>query len=267
MDKTAFGDRMKAYEAREAKRRLMPLLPVIARLDGKRFSKFTRGLARPYDERLSRLMQSTTLHLLETTAAVAAYTQSDEITLVFNTDDAGRPVYLDGRVQKMVSVLAAMTTAHFGRGLAEALPEKAAEVPLFDCRVWTVPNRTEAANTVLWRVKDAVRNSVSMAAQAEFSHKALQGKSSDQMRTLLAERGRDWAEHPAFFKWGTFYRRQQVERRFSTDELASLPARHAAHSDPSLVFTRTEFAVLEPCYSDVRNRVAVLFEDAEPVTI
>ena len=48
-----FGDRMKVYEMAEAGRRLMPLLPAVARLDGKGFSGFTRGLARPFDERLS----------------------------------------------------------------------------------------------------------------------------------------------------------------------------------------------------------------------
>ena len=42
MDKTSFGDRMKGYEAVEAKRRFMPLLPIYARIDGKSFSKFTK---------------------------------------------------------------------------------------------------------------------------------------------------------------------------------------------------------------------------------
>ena len=51
----ALGDRMKGYEMVEAGRRFMPLLPVIARSDGKCFSKFTKVLARPFDERLSVL--------------------------------------------------------------------------------------------------------------------------------------------------------------------------------------------------------------------
>lgn len=263
MDKTAFGDRMKDYEAREAKRRLMPLLPAIARLDGKGFSKFTRGLERPYDVRLSRLMQDTALHLLRSTAAVAAYTQSDEITLIYSTDDAARPIYLDGRVQKLVSILAASATAYFNRHL-DTIPEKAADMPLFDCRVWTVPNRIEAANTVLWRVKDAIRNSVAMAAQAQFTHKQLQGRSAKAMRKMLLEKGVKWVDYPDFFKWGTLYRRVQVERRFSADEIATLPEKHAARRDPSLVFTRTDHPALEVCFADVSNRVEVLFEAAAP---
>jgi tRNA(His) guanylyltransferase len=39
----SLGDRMKLYESAEAGRRLMPLLPVIARLDGRAFHNFVRG--------------------------------------------------------------------------------------------------------------------------------------------------------------------------------------------------------------------------------
>jgi tRNA(His) 5'-end guanylyltransferase len=46
-DKTAFGARMKLYEAAEVGRRLMPLLSICVRIDGETFSSFTRGLPRP----------------------------------------------------------------------------------------------------------------------------------------------------------------------------------------------------------------------------
>ena len=42
-----FGDRMKMYEGREAQRRSMPRLPVMVRVDGKGFSKWTKGLKYP----------------------------------------------------------------------------------------------------------------------------------------------------------------------------------------------------------------------------
>ena len=44
MKKDALGDRMKAYEAQEAGRRLIPMLPVLARIDGRCFSKFTKQM-------------------------------------------------------------------------------------------------------------------------------------------------------------------------------------------------------------------------------
>jgi len=68
-----FGDRMKIYEMAEAGRRLMPLLPACARLDGKSFSNFTKDMKRPYDERLSRLMVDTTKHLVKETNACMGY--------------------------------------------------------------------------------------------------------------------------------------------------------------------------------------------------
>ncbi|MGL1442107.1 tRNA(His) guanylyltransferase Thg1 family protein, partial [Vibrio parahaemolyticus] len=59
------------------------LLPVVARLDGRSFSKFTDGLERPYDRRLSELMVTTADYVARQTQACMAYTQSDEITLTW----------------------------------------------------------------------------------------------------------------------------------------------------------------------------------------
>lgn len=85
-NKDAFGNRMKDYEAQTCGIKMMPRIPVIARLDVKGFSKFTKGLKRPYDERLSNLMIETTKYLVKETNANCGYTQSDEITLVWYTD-------------------------------------------------------------------------------------------------------------------------------------------------------------------------------------
>ena len=158
-----FGDRMKLYEHQEAGRRVLPLLPVCARIDGKGFSKFTKGLQRPYDTRLVELMCQTTAYLVQETQACIGYTQSDEISLVWYSDEYKSQIFFDRRVQKMVSVIASITTAFFNAHLAEHLPEKAGELALFDCRVWQVPTLEEAANTVLWREFDATKNSISMA--------------------------------------------------------------------------------------------------------
>ncbi len=109
----AMGDRMKDFEMMEAGRRFMPLLPIVARLDGKGFSKFTNGLARPYDERLSNLMVETVKYLVQESNAVMGYTQSDEITLAWYSDTIESQIYFDGRIQKMVSVLAAKCSVRF----------------------------------------------------------------------------------------------------------------------------------------------------------
>lgn len=63
----ALGERMKAYEAPEAQRRFLEGVPIVVRIDGKRFSRWTRGLARPFDPRLSNIMVDTTVHLVRET--------------------------------------------------------------------------------------------------------------------------------------------------------------------------------------------------------
>jgi hypothetical protein len=49
------ADRMKLHEDIGAGQRLIPNLPVCIRIDGKAFHSWTRGLRRPYDERLHTL--------------------------------------------------------------------------------------------------------------------------------------------------------------------------------------------------------------------
>ena len=41
LDLEDLGDRMKAYEAQTTSQRLIPLLPVVARVDGRTFHSFT----------------------------------------------------------------------------------------------------------------------------------------------------------------------------------------------------------------------------------
>jgi tRNA(His) 5'-end guanylyltransferase len=169
--KDALGDRMKSYEMAEAGRRATPLLPLLARLDGRNFSNFTRGLARPYDVRLSRLMVDNTAYLVAETGACCGYTQSDEITLCWYAPNPKSQLFFDGRLQKVCSVLAGMCAVRFNLLLPAYLPEKAhISMPVFDCRAWTVPTLDEGANAILWRERDAVKNSVSMAARQYKVH-------------------------------------------------------------------------------------------------
>ena len=81
---------MKLYEGIEADRRFMPLLPIVARIDGRCFHTFTKGLDRPFDATLARMMVDTTQFLVRETNANMGYTQSDEITCTGHPDDAGQ---------------------------------------------------------------------------------------------------------------------------------------------------------------------------------
>ena len=260
------ADRMKRYEGAEAGRRLMPLAPALARLDGRAFHSFVRGLARPFDERLSALMLDTATFLVRETNAAVGYTQSDEITLAWVADGFDSQIFFDGRIQKMCSTLAALCSARFNRELPARLPaEYAARLPVFDCRVWNVPTAEEAANTFVWRELDAAKNSLSMAARAHYGHAELHNKSGGELHEMLWRKGINWNDYPAFFKRGTYVRRRTVSRPFAAAELAALPPKHAARTNPALVVERSEWVPLElPPLTKVANRAGVLFRGEEP---
>lgn len=220
------GDQQKAFEKVEAERHLMPGIPILARLDGRAFSTFTRGLERPYDHRMSMCMLETARHLLEQTHARVVYVQSDEITLGW--DNMGTAIginsFFSGRLQKMCSIFAGMASVKFNRLVSTYLPlEYSNKDPIFDCRVWQVPNLDVAAENFLWREWDATKNSVSMAAQSKFSHQQLHGKSTEVKKEMLREVGVIWEDYPSFFKKGSYVKRHKFLKPLTEKELAMIP--------------------------------------------
>lgn len=260
------NERMKLYEQQETGRRFRSLIPVIARLDGRSFHSFTKGLDKPFDYRLSNLMIEVTKFLVEETNACIGYTQSDEISLVFYSGDIESQIYFDAKIFKMISVLAALATAQFNKWLPIYLPEKMDTAPVFDCRVWSVPSKEEAANVLIWREQDAIRNSVSMAAQSYYSHKQLHGKSSSNMLDMLLHKDVNWHDYPAFFKRGVYVQCHKVVRKFTADEWEKLPPKHNAKLNPDLEVERTEVRILDmPPLVHAENRIGVVFEGDIPL--
>lgn len=253
MSNDNLGDRMKGYEAIETERRFDPRLPVYARIDGRGFSRFTKGLRRPFDERMSNAMIETTRHLVAGTNAKIGYTQSDEISLVWilPSDNELTQMMFDGKVQKLCSVLAAMATAAFTQEVILSDAEfctYARKLPHFDARVFQLPSIEEAANAILWRELDAMRNAVSMTAHHMFSHKSLQGVSTGEMRQRIAEAGVDFQSYPTFFRRGTYLARRAV------------PQEH-----DGVVLSRRKVLSLDlPPLLEIANRPDVLFFEAEP---
>lgn len=261
----ALGNRMKRYENAQAQY-LCPLLPAFARLDGRAFHRFTRGLERPFDKRFTELMVCTTQQLVAHTGARLGYTQSDEITLLWYHSDYNSQIFFNGRVSKMTSVLASLATVFFNRHLTTYLPGKGLEMPVFDCRVWTVPTRTEATNVLLWRERDAVRNSISMCAQTYFKPAETLHKNSTELKKMLWEK-KDilWESYPECFRRGTYIQRFTKKHHYTPAEIATLPPRHTAHQHPEQPVQRVciESRSL-PLLSTIGNLVGVFFEDKTP---
>jgi len=258
--KDALGCRMKTYEKAYAQK-CMPLLPVCVRLDGKGFSTWTKGLDRPYDAELSSLMSLVTQYLVKETGALIGYTQSDEITLVMYSDCVKSQVFFDGKIQKIVSVLASMTTAHFNMLAQVSFPHK--PLALFDCRVWQVPSLQEAVNVLVWREMDATKNSVTQAASTVYSHKELLNRCSAEKIEMLFQKNIKWNDFPNCFKRGTYVKKVVEERTFTEEEIAQLPAMHAAVKDRSLTYARNTVQELKvPKITTWANPIEFIFNNA-----
>lgn len=266
MSGDSLGDRMKSYEAHETARRFLPLQPVYARIDGRSFSAFTRGMDRPYDQRMSDAMIGAAKGMVEHTHARIGYTQSDEISLVWHADTVEGGYFFDGKTMKMASVLAGLATALFMREATRVgLSAYLGRLPHFDCRVIQLPTKTEAANMFLWRELDATKNAVSMTARAHYSHEALDHKNGPEMQEMLFAKGINFNDYPAFFKRGTFVRRVSKERPFTAEELARIPEAHRPPAD-QLVTRSDVVALAMPRFASVVNREAVVFDGADPET-
>lgn len=196
------GDRMKAYE--ETFRNVLPVrMPAVIRLDGKAFHSLTRHCERPFDVRLRDCLVEATKAILEEIPARMAYHQSDEVSLLlidYNRFDTEQ--WFKGAVQKMVSVAASMMGVEFS--------SRWGKPGYFDARVFVVPER-DIDNYFVWRQKDAMRNAISMAAQAVYSSLKLHGKNSDEMIAMLSEKGISFDEYPEWFRFGTVVKRGSNE--------------------------------------------------------
>ena len=270
--KDSLGDRMKNYYENRAKTYLVRRMPVIIRLDGKAFHTFTRGFVKPFDKRLIKTMQETTLELCKNIqGCVFGYTQSDEITLVlvdYNTLDTD--AWFDYSVEKMCSVSAAMATLYFNRIFRNKIHEfvnkhhsvltdvktygeelvgsvnkllksynRAVEQgALFDSRCFNIPI-SDVCNCILWREKDAERNSINSLGQSMFSHKDLQNKTTSQVQDMLMEKyGINWNNLSTVEKRGTAVIKNDKGEWFIDDEMPILTGEGRNYVESRIIFDK-----------------------------
>src|SRR5574344_274662 len=106
----SLSDRMKNYE-KEARLYLPKNTPLIIRVDGKNFSKFTKGFKKPFDVLFHECMYQTARYLCENIqGAEIAYSQSDEITILIQDNPVDSSSWYGKQVQKICSVSASLAT-------------------------------------------------------------------------------------------------------------------------------------------------------------
>ena len=182
---------------------IWPELYLVARLDGRNFTKLTKEICQfeaPFDTRFRDAMVSTVRHLMECGFRIVyGYTESDEISLLFHPEDNtfGR------KTRKINSVLAGEASAYLSLQLG---------VPAcFDCRVVPLPNLECVGDYFAWRQEDAHRNSLNahcywMLRKKGFlpqqATKELEGKTISWKNELLFAEHINYNELPAWQKRG-----------------------------------------------------------------
>jgi len=250
--KDELGDRMKSQYEDRTRFSLPRRTYTIIRLDGKAFHTYTRGLKKPFDKDLYEDMDNAIIAMLpEIQGAVFAYTQSDEISILL-TDFAlpNTSAWFDGNLQKITSVSASIITAEFNLLRMNRVREELKSLATtgearefadrfrnayFDARVFTIPDRTEVMNYFIWRNQDCARNSVSMVAQQNFSHKELQGVSTHAIHDMLHAKGINWATD---FSDGEKNGRIIVKEEYQSPSVPG--GRNCSGQEPSTV-TRTRW--------------------------
>ncbi|HEX8536626.1 MAG TPA: tRNA(His) guanylyltransferase Thg1 family protein [Cystobacter sp.] len=209
MDPSDFESRMREGEFFHSLRLLRGAWCVL-RVDGRGFSRFTEAhYDKPFDVRMHEQMVRTASALMEELQGLYAYTESDEISILF------RPEWslYDREVEKLVSLSA---------GLASATFTHAAGVPaVFDSRVWLGVNEDAVLDYFRWRQSDATRCALhgwcywtlrkegQSAAQAS---RALHGQSVGFKNELLFQRGINFNELPLWQRRGSGVVWEQYEK-------------------------------------------------------
>lgn len=197
------NDRMKDYE-KVYSNRLDISMPVIIRVDGKNFSRYTKYFQKPFDMLLTYSMQYCAEKLAsELQGFRVAYHQSDEISFLLTKGDSERSdIAFGGKVNKINSLCASYMSGYFNNYMKEFKEVK--KLAFFDCRCFNVPE-SDVSNYFLYRAKDYARNSVTMLAREYFSHSEMHKRSKDEVKTkLFLEKNVDWNKLNDDLKHGTF---------------------------------------------------------------
>ena len=229
-DEKRLAHQIKGFEAL-SDHRLSSSSPFVVRIDGVSFRNYTRGFAKPFDQRLTRAFIRTSADLLQRFSPLTVYYASDEISLVFDAcpqlDDSQkhpREHMYSGRVQKLASVLASYTAAKFNQHMNEedwSTVEKehvreriAAHSAYFDARAFSVPDPFAAMASIYWRHRhDTLMNATLTYAQALYSHNAILGKSPSELRELMRQE-HHWdmlSEAPKNICYGTFLKKERYD--------------------------------------------------------
>ena len=174
-----------------------------ARLDGHGFTRLTKkdwGLEKPFDVKFRDIMIKTLRHLMDCGFRIVyGYTQSDEISLLFHSDDDT----FGHKERKLLSILASEASVTFSLN--------AGRPAVFDCRLIPLPNASRVVDYFRWRQEDSHRNSLNAHCYWLLRNKGLSasqaqhriaGISNTEKHELLAAYGIVYDKLPSWQKFG-----------------------------------------------------------------
>lgn len=171
----------------------------VIRLDGRGFSSMTeKHFIKPFDDLFFKIMDDTTDALVTEFDAAFAFTQSDEISLLFPKAYS----LFDRRVEKLLSLTSAHASAVFSIAFTQPV--------MFDARLISFSNMTEIHDYFRWRTLDGSRNALNTCfywtnRKAGSSPvqvtKLLQQSSAEEKRSFL---GGTWTDQPLRNVFGSF---------------------------------------------------------------
>lgn len=204
--------KMRCYE-QSIDQHILSDMYLVARLDGRSFSRLTKEICdfeAPFDVRFRDMMVNTVKTLMDCGFRVVyGFTESDEISLLFHTDEDtfGR------KVRKFNSILAGTASAAFSLQLGQ--------VAALDCRLVPLPNLERVKDYFLWRQEDAHRNALNAhcywmlrkeGVSVKDATEMLEGKSVSFKNELLFSRGINFDKLPSWQKRGVGIYWSDVEK-------------------------------------------------------
>lgn len=197
---------------------------IVIRLDMRSGGSFVRGLNKPFDDSFSEAMEHTAKELAkQVQGAQLVYFGSDEITILLFKNKVKKEFtpFFEGKLQKTVSLTAAIATAEFNKAWLEIINktkdsdykeilQRKLFNARFDSRAFNIEGEiNEALSSIWWRMKDVSRNSVQMLGRKYFSQKQLQNISTRQLEDMLKEINHDWnKEVRTVNKYGNLFIRE-----------------------------------------------------------
>lgn len=207
----SLGDRMKRSYENRTRYYLPRRTYTIIRVDGKAFHSLLRHAEKPFDKVFMHIMDLVAEALVhEIQGGLFGFIQSDEVSvLAADFENESTEAWFDGNIQKQASIAAAIATARFNDPLDVRQQFKVKDPAFFDARTFTIPDPIEVENYLIWRQRDAERNSVSMIARTHYSHSQLMNKTASEMQDLLMAVGVNWNDVEPYYKRGRIYSRHR----------------------------------------------------------